>query len=99
MLLDYANNTDEQLVGVVRDALRHVFGAMAELESIDIHTDLSSLGLDSVAALEVAAYLEDELDLRLMEAELTAATTVRGLVGALREALAGGAESTTRAAR
>lgn len=78
------------LLDLVREAIREVVRPSAQ--PIELETKLASLGLDSMAALEVAAHLEDRLGLILPDDRIGQVVSVRDLVAELERHVAASAE-------
>jgi acyl carrier protein len=76
--------TDDEIIGLIKQALvtaspEHA-GATLTLEST-----LSELGISSIMALEIAANLEEKLNIRLPDDELAPLNTIGGLVKLIRQ--------------
>jgi acyl carrier protein len=72
---------DDTVLAVFREALRQVDGSGRLVLEPD--TEISELGLDSVAVLELVAYVEQELDVRIPDEQLGAARSIGDLVRAV----------------
>jgi acyl carrier protein len=77
---------DEQAVlAVFQEAARQVDGSGRIVLAKD--TQISELGLDSVAVMELVAQVEQQLGVRIPDEQLTSATSIGGLVDAVRRLL------------
>jgi acyl carrier protein len=75
--------TDSDLLGIIREAMTAVASQDA-FQHVSMSTRLSTLGFDSLGAMEVAAYIEDKLGLLLPDERMAQATLVSDLVAAIR---------------
>jgi acyl carrier protein len=83
-----SNPTDNDILHVIREAMTDVAN-QDKFQNVSMTTRLSSLGFDSVAAMEVAAYVEDKLGLLLPDDRISQAVSVSDLVTLIRGSLAG----------
>jgi acyl carrier protein len=72
---------DDTVLAVFREALRQVDGSGRLVLEPD--TEISELGLDSVALLELVAYVEQELSVRIPDEQLGTACSIGDLVRAV----------------
>jgi acyl carrier protein len=81
---------DEEVLEMIKKAVRSSTAA-AELpvEEVVLSHKLSEVGIDSMAAVEVAAELEHALNVRLPDDQLARVTSVRDLVSLVQKQLRG----------
>ena len=63
--------SDQEIIGLLREAL--VFADdryCTMLDQVDMDATLSQLGIDSIDALKIAAYVEDKLQVQFPDDEL-----------------------------
>ena len=72
---------DDAIIAVFREALRQVDGTGRLV--LDPSTEISELGLDSVALLEMVAHVEQQLAVRIPDEELGSARSIGELIHAV----------------
>jgi acyl carrier protein len=75
------------VIGLFKQAALEVHGR--ELGSLDPATEISTLGLDSVAVMEMTGCLEDKLKIRIPDEELAEVETLGELDTLIRRVIAG----------
>jgi acyl carrier protein len=75
------------VIGLFKQAALEVHGR--ELGALDAATEISTLGLDSVAVMEMTGCLEDKLKIRIPDEELAEVETLGELDTLIRRVLAG----------
>jgi acyl carrier protein len=77
---------DDEVLAVLKDALGD---AAPEIKaSFTMQSTLADLGIDSIAALEMAGHVEHKLSIRLPDDELAHVNTIADLVKLVRRATA-----------
>jgi len=71
--------THREALGLVRQLARSL-AAEEAASSLDLHSTLADSGLDSVTTLELVGLIEEELQVRFPDEEVTALRTVSELV-------------------
>ncbi len=79
------------VVALFRQAALEVHDS--QLDTLDMTTVISTLGLDSVAVMEMTGFLEDTLNIRIPDEELAEVETL-GDLDALIQRLTGAEETT-----
>ena len=74
------------VIELFRQAAREVHGR--ELEGLDATTEISTLGLDSVAVMEMTGCLEEKLKIRIPDEELADVETLGDLDALIRRVIA-----------
>ena len=86
-----SGSNDHAVLAVFQEAARQVDGS-GRLGSgrlvIGRETQISDLGLDSVAVMELVAQVEQRLDIRIPDEQLMAATSIGALVDVVERLLA-----------
>ena len=75
------------VIGLFKQAALEVHGR--ELGALDAATEISTLGLDSVAVMEMTGCLEDKLKIRIPDEELAEVETLGQLDTLIRRVIAG----------
>ena len=75
------------VIGLFKQAALEVHGR--ELGALDAATEISTLGLDSVAVMEMTGCLEDKLRIRLPDEDLADVETLGDLDVLIRRVIAG----------
>lgn len=75
------------VIGLFKQAALEVHGR--ELGALDATTEISTLGLDSVAVMEMTGCLEDKLHIRIPDEELAEVETLGELDTLIRRVIAG----------
>lgn len=75
------------VIGLFKQAALEVHGR--ELGALDATTEISTLGLDSVAVMEMTGCLEDKLKIRIPDEELAEVETLGDLDALIRRVIAG----------
>jgi acyl carrier protein len=75
------------VIGLFRQAALEVHGR--ELGGLDATTEISTLGLDSVAVMEMTGCLEEKLKIRIPDEELAEVETLGELDTLIRRVIAG----------
>lgn len=75
------------VIGLFRQAALEVHGR--ELGALDAATEISTLGLDSVAVMEMTGCLEEKLKIRIPDEELAEVETLGELDTLIRRVIAG----------
>jgi acyl carrier protein len=78
---------DPQIVALFAKAIWEV--DRKQLDGLGMDKQIASLGIDSVAMLEVIGYLEEELEIHLPEERLQQVLTLGDLADAIAEVRAG----------
>jgi acyl carrier protein len=76
--------TDASMLQIVRDAIAEVARG-GDYRHITFETNIAALGLDSMAATEVAACIEDRLGVILPDDRMSRAASVGDLIAAIRD--------------
>jgi acyl carrier protein len=79
--------TDERLLALVEEALRSLGDARIRIDRLSMEATLVGLGVDSMNAIEMAAYLEDKLGIRMPDDQLAQVNSVSGLARIIRAQL------------
>ena len=75
------------VIGLFKQAALEVHGR--ELGALDAATEISTLGLDSVAVMEMTGCLEEKLKIRIPDEELAEVETLGQLDTLIRRVMAG----------
>ena len=75
------------VIGLFKQAALEVHGR--ELGALDAATEISTLGLDSVAVMEMTGCLEEKLKIRIPDEELAEVETLGELDTLIRRGIAG----------
>jgi acyl carrier protein len=75
------------VIGLFKQAALEVHGR--ELGALDATTEISTLGLDSVAVMEMTGCLEEKLKIRIPDEELAEVETLGELDTLIRRVMAG----------
>jgi len=75
------------VIGLFKQAALEVHGR--ELGALDATTEISTLGLDSVAVMEMTGSLEEKLKIRIPDEELAEVETLGELDTLIRRVIAG----------
>ena len=75
------------VIGLFKQAALEVHGR--ELGALDAATEISTLGLDSVAVMEMTGSLEEKLKIRIPDEELAEVETLGQLDTLIRRVIAG----------
>jgi acyl carrier protein len=79
---------DNGILELVREAMVYISVPNAtERSVITLNDKLSDLGIDSILALEMAAYMEEKLEVQFPDEELSSLIDVRGIVQLVRRHL------------
>jgi acyl carrier protein len=76
--------TDELLLKLVKEALESLGDARIRMDRLSMDATLTSLGVDSMSAIEMSAYVEDALGIRLPDDQLARVNSVGGLAQIIR---------------
>lgn len=79
--------TDERLLALVEEALRSLGDDRIRIDRLSMEATLAGLGVDSMNAIELAAYLEDKLGIRMPDDQLAQVSSVSGLARIIRAQL------------
>lgn len=79
--------TDERLLALVEEALKSLGDARIRIDRLSMEATLAGLGVDSMNAIEMAAYLEDKLGIRMPDDQLAQVSSVSGLARIIRAQL------------
>jgi acyl carrier protein len=79
--------TDERLLALVEEALRSLGDARIRIDRLSMEATLAGLGVDSMNAIEMAAYLEERLGIRMPDDQLAQVSSVSGLAQIIRAQL------------
>jgi len=79
--------TDEQLLALVEEALKSLGDARIRIDRLSMEATLAGLGVDSMNAIEMAAYLEDKLGIRMPDDQLAQVNSVSSLARIIRAQL------------
>jgi len=76
---------DAEIIGIIQKALLDVAPNRAsDFNDITLDTTIESLGLDSIATMEMVGFLEEQVDTTFPDEELTAVSTVGHLANLIR---------------
>lgn len=75
-------HSDNELIELFQAAASEIVGRT--FENIELKTEINELGIDSVDLLEIFGYVEDELGIKLADADLAEVTTLRDLAKLIR---------------
>ena len=79
---------DEQILSLLKDALVYADEEKAGLANkMDLNAKLTDLGIESIAAMEMAGYVEEKLGILFPDDELAAVSTVKGFVNLIKKNL------------
>jgi acyl carrier protein len=77
--------SDQEIIDLLREALLFADDKYGDvLGQVEIDATLSQLGIDSIDALKIAAYVEDKLQVQFPDNELSSLVDVRGFVNLTR---------------
>jgi acyl carrier protein len=76
--------TDELLLKLVKEALESLGDARIRADRLSMDATLTSLGVDSMSAIEMSAYVEDTLGIRLPDDQLARVNSVSDLARIIR---------------
>lgn len=77
--------TDAQIIALIQDALADVAPTRkSDFADITTATTIESLGLDSIATMEMVGFLEEKVDATFPDEELTQVTKVGDLANLIR---------------
>ena len=80
---------DAEIIGIIQKALLDVAPNRAgDFNDISLETTIESLGLDSIATMEMVGFLEEQVDTTFPDEELTAVSTVGHLANLIRNGTA-----------
>lgn len=80
--------TDEQILELIRDSMMEAEPrGRAQIAGLGMDSTLASLGIDSLAALEIGATIEDRLGIRMPDDRLARVGSIRDLVVLIRDNL------------
>jgi acyl carrier protein len=82
MLGEQAMHTDEEIIALFKKAVFEV--DQKKLGELTLETEISALGLDSVATMEVIGALEEKLSVRFPDEELATLKSVGDLTALVR---------------
>ena len=78
--------SDEEILQLIREAVTEAMPELSsEVDKITFDTALTEAGLDSVALLEAAAFVEEKLDADFPDDKLAHVETVSDLASLVRE--------------
>lgn len=81
--------TNEQKIELVKKAFVYASPNDAgKAESLDLDSPLEKLGVQSITALEMAGYIEEELEIEFFDKELTEINKIQDLVDLIGKAQA-----------
>jgi acyl carrier protein len=70
---------DEKVIEILKEAVAFAKPAQKRLIStMSLDSSMSDLGIESIAALEMAGYVEEKLGIQFPDDELTSVQTLRG---------------------
>ena len=76
---------DTQIISLIKEALADVApNRTSEFAGISTSTSIESLGLDSIATMEMVGFLEERVDKTFPDEELTQVTNVSHLANLIR---------------
>ncbi len=76
---------DEQVLKLVKEAMAYAnWEKVVQHDQLSLDDKLSDLGIDSIAALEMAAAMEEKLGVQFPDDELSGVSDVRGFVQMIR---------------
>ena len=79
-------HTENDALQLIAEAVKEIVGpARADLKALDLDRDLREIGLDSVAALEVAGLLEQRLKRQFADHRLARIRSLRDFLVLVRE--------------
>lgn len=79
--------SDVDVIGLFKQAALEIHGR--ELGALEATTEISTLGLDSVAVMEMTGSLEEKLKIRIPDEELAEVETLGQLDTLIRRVIAG----------
>jgi acyl carrier protein len=78
---------DEQILSIIREALHEVApNRTADFEAIRLDTTIETLGLDSIATMEMVGFIEEKVDATFADEELAKVTALEDIAGMVRSA-------------
>ena len=78
--------TDSQLLSLFREALLYADSSkQPAADKMMLTSTLADVGIESIIALEMAAYIENKLDIQFPDDELSAIFTVSGFADLVRK--------------
>ena len=73
--------SDDKIIALLKQALDEVApGKVEDVSSIDLNTKIRSVGIDSVATMEMVGVIEEEIEVTFPDEELAAVNTFGDLV-------------------
>ena len=76
---------DTEITALIQEALMSVAPQQAAaLDSLDLSVKISSLGIDSVAAMEMVGFVEEQLDITFPDEDLAQLSTFEDLASLIR---------------
>lgn len=76
----------EQIIGLFHEALAFTDPELSgKLKTVDPDAKLSEIGIDSISMLEIAAYIEEKLDVQFPDSELGLLADVRGFINLIQK--------------
>jgi acyl carrier protein len=82
--------TEQESLDLIKEALRDASPRLAaEFDHLTHETSLSSIPIDSIARMEMVAYIEDEIERPLPAEELRKVSTLGELASVIRARVAG----------
>lgn len=81
--------TEEQKIDLVKRSFIYASPADAgKAETLDMDSPIEKLGIQSITALEMAGFIEEELDIEFFDKELTEINKIQDLVALIGKAQA-----------
>ena len=78
--------TEQKIIAMLKEALAYATPERKDLIRVmTLDSRLSDLGVESIAALEMAGYLEDKLGVQFPDDELASIQSIRGLANLVRQ--------------
>ena len=78
--------TEQKIIAMLKEALAYAKPEQKDLTRVmTLDSRLSDLGVESIAALEMAGYLEDKLGVQFPDDELASIQSIRGLANLVRQ--------------
>lgn len=76
-------HTDQEIVELFKTSVKEV-DSNVKVDDVDITTDISSLGLDSVMTMEVIGVMEEKLNIRFPDEDLATIKKMSDLAALVR---------------
>ncbi len=77
--------TDAQIISLIQEALADVApNRVADFADIGVDTTIESLGLDSIATMEMVGFIEEKVDATFPDEELTEVKKIGDLANLIR---------------